>query len=220
MSVIIGALTSTGVAGTMSAQWGVQAQINRLWQLGSWNPYKTMVTKLETVSITTYAGSLGGVNLSPGASCSDSGAKFNVSISPGSCNGGGGGISGSFYLMSYSYTKGEAIGLGQESWSGQRWVGGGGGGGDTIYTSAPSFVLQGTSEGNSSGNVGSTGIQFGSGVTVQGSQGSVSAGFPGLGQADTTTYGTVSSVGGGTLKQDGSVGQGSASVPHQPLWLG
>jgi len=221
MAVIIGAMTTTGVPGTISAQWGVQVQPTRLWELGGWSPYKTMITKIETVSLTTYAGAVNSISLSPSTSCANSNATISVSISPGACGGGSpGGLSGNFFLMSYSYSKGDAVGLGQESWSGQRWPGGGGGGGGVEYTVAPSYVLQGPTEGSESGNVANTGIIFGAGPTVDGSQGSVSAGFPGLGQADTITYGIVTKVGDGTLKEDGKIGQGSGNIPHQPIYVG
>lgn len=219
MGVIIGAATVTGIDGSISAQWGVQAQMSRLWNLGSWTPYKTVVTKIETVSITAYAGAGPSITLTPPAGCSDSGAKFNVSIVPGACGGGGGsGITGSFYLMSYSYSKGDPIALAQESYSGQRWPDGGGSSGDVEYVAEPSLVLQGPSEGSATG-LGTSAVTFAAGPTVEGSQGSVSAGFPGLGQSDETTYGIISKVGGGTLKSDGDVGQANASVPHQPLYI-
>lgn len=219
MAVIIGALTTVSIAGSISANWSVQAQINRLWELGSWTPYKTVVTKMESANITAYAGSGPSISLAPSTSCADSTATFSVTISPGACGaGGGGGLTGSFFLMSYSYSKGDAVGLGQESYNGQRWPGGGGGGGVEAID-APTYVLQGPAEGNESGDVTNKGVTLGS-TTVEGTQGSVSAGFPGLGQADTIKYGIVSAVGGGTLKQDGKVGQGSANVPHQPIWVG
>lgn len=218
MAVIIGAATTTGIDGSISAQWSVQAQMNRLWTLGNWTPYKTIVTKVETVSITAYAGGGPSIALSPATGCTDSAAKFTVTISPAACAGGGGGLSGLFYLMSYSYSKGDAVGLGQESYNGQRWPGGGAGGAGIEYTTAPSVILQGPAEGSKTGDVSNLGITLGS-VTVEGTQGSVSAGFPGLGQADTTEYGIVSNVGGGTLKEDGKVGQGNATVPHQPIWI-
>jgi len=221
MAIIIGSLTTTGIDGTISAQWGVQAQINRLWQLGDWDPYKTVVTKVETISLTTYAGSVGYVNLAPASSCANSTATIDVSIVPATCGASIQGLTGSFYLTNYSYSKGDAIGIGQESWSGQRWPGGGSGGINTEYTDAPTYVLQGPSEGSSSGDVADTGIEFNAGAAqIEGTQGSVSAGFPGIGQADTTIYGIVSRIGGGTLKEDGKIGQGNASIPHQPLYIG
>jgi len=216
MAVIIGALTTTGIDGAISANWSVQAQMNRLWELGSWTPYKTVVTKVESANITAYAGGGPSISLSPSTSCADSTATFVVTISPGACGGGVAGLTGSFFLMSYSYSKGDAIGLGQESYNGQRWPGGGGGGG-VESTDAPTYVLQGPTEGSRSGDVADKGITLS--VTVEGTQGSVSAGFPGLGQADTIEYGMVSAVGGGTLKEDGKVGQSSASVPHQPIYV-
>jgi hypothetical protein len=51
-------------------------------------------------------------------------------------------------------------------------------------------------------------------------QGSVSAGFPGIGNASDTIYGLVTQVGGGSLEDSGKTGESNASVPHNPLYLG
>jgi hypothetical protein len=51
--------------------------------------------------------------------------------------------------------------------------------------------------------------------------GSVSAGFPGLGQATVSTFDIYYQVGvpGAVGKLDGYIGNASTNVPHQPLWL-
>jgi hypothetical protein len=220
MAVIIGALTTINIDGVVSAQWALQPQINRLWELGSWDPYKTVVTTLKTISLTTYAGAISTKDLSPSNSCSDSGATLDVNIDPETCGAAVTGIDDTFYLTSYSYSKGDHIGYGQESWNGQTWVAYGGSTGDLVYIGTPTYVLEGPSEGSSSGDVANKGIVFNTGAAqVDGSQGSVSAGFPGIGQADTTTHGIIERVGGGTLKEDGKIGQGNATIPRHPLWL-
>lgn len=223
MAIIIGSLTTVGgLDGVQSVQWAVQVQNNRLWQLGSWSPYRTQVTKVVTLSMTTYAGSYGSVSLSPSTSCADA-TTHNLSISPGSCTGGvtSPDTTGMF-LTSYSYSKGDPIGFGQESWQFQKWVDAGVTGTDLISVGAPTYVIQGISEGQAAGDLTNAqmGISFNSSGQTTGSQGSVSAGFPGIGNADTVTYGTVNSVGGGTLNATGKLGQSSASIPHQPLYLG
>ena len=226
MAIIIGAATQVAgdFQGAVSAQWGVQPQINRLWQLGSWDPYRTQVTTTNNVSVTVYAGGGPTINLAPATSCSDSNARFNITISPGTCGGKGAnlGISGRFYLMSYSYSKGDAIGLGQQSYSGNLWPGGTGGapsGANVEYTDAPTLVLQGRTEGNITADSGlNTGMSLSTGL-VYGTQGSVSAGFPGLGSATTVTHGFINSVSNGDLRNDGKTGQSQANVPHQPLYF-
>jgi len=54
---------------------------------------------------------------------------------------------------------------------------------------------------------------------VYGTQGSVSAGFPGVGAANIVTHGFVNSVSNGDLRNDGKVGQAQVNVPHQPLYF-
>ncbi len=226
MAIIIGANTQvTGdVQGVISAQWGISPQINRLWQLGSWDPYFQLATRITNVSLTIYAGGGPTINLEPATSCVDSGALLNITITPGSCGAVPAGLGGSFtvYLSSYSYSKGDAIGFGQQSYSGQDWPGGAGAGGgaNVEFTDAPTVVLQGRAEGNSTIDAGlDTGVDFSAGWDVYGTQGSVSAGFPGTGQADEVRQGLVNQVSNGDLRNDGKVGQASVNIPHQPLYF-
>lgn len=224
MGVIIGSMTTVSIDGTdgfQSVNWAIQVQPNRLWELGSWDPYKTQVTKIITVNVTTYASAISTVTLSPSTSCTDSTARKNVGISVSAC-GPTSAISFSesgMFLMSYSYSKGDPSALGTESWSFQKWVDAAVTGTYLISIDAPTAVIQGKAEGNKTGNVSNLGIVLDSVGQVTGTQGSVSAGFPGLGNADETVYGLVSSVGGGSLEDSGKVGQSQATIPHNPLYL-
>jgi len=205
MGVVLGSMTSAG-AGAVSANWGVSGQVNRLYALGSMDPFDERIIMMESVNITFYGGSGPTVPINTSMSCANSSTKFSASITPGGCGASSGGLSGSFFLMSYSYSKNDPVGYGQATYNGQRW------------TSDPQpTVLCGIAEGSSSGGVNS-GVAISE--SYEGSQGSVSAGFPGVGWAATVSYGLVSSVGPGAGKADGSQGQGNATVQHQPIWIG
>ncbi len=232
MSIIIGSITTVTVGGIntgfQSVNWSVTRQPNRLWQLGSWTPYKTQVTATVTVSVTTYAGVLPAVTLTPNTSCANSTATKTVSIQSDVC-GPTAAISLTYsdmYLTSYSYSKGDPTGFATESWNFQKWIDPGVSG-DFLSVPVPTFVLQGRSDGNRSGDVGNGAEDLGitflspeSSHVVSGDAGSVSAGFPGLGSANTTELGLVTKVGDGLLEAAGETGQGSANVPHQPIYLG
>jgi len=226
------------VDGFQSVNWNINRQPNRLWQLGSWDPWRTQVAKTVSVSFTTYASrdTTGAVDpnliqpitLSPSTSCANSNATARVIVHVDECapaplvdvdlqN---------MYLNSYSYSKGDAIGFGTESWSFQAWVQSDVSG-DFMETPDPTYVLQGRAEGNLSGNVGDGRADMGIGFVlpeaphvVTGQQGSVSAGFPGVGNANDITLGLVAIVGGGRLEATGQTGQSSATIPHQPLYIG
>jgi hypothetical protein len=223
MAIIIGALTDVNIGGEtdglQSVNWNTSVQPNRLWQLGDWNPYKTQVTKTITVSVTTYAQVLGTVALAPAASCADSTAVKVITIDPGACDVTVDGISETMYITSYSYSKGDPIAFGTESWSFQVWKDPGLTGDDFINVPEPTYVLQGIAEGTKSGDVTNLGVVMNAATEVDGAQGSVSAGFPGIGNADVNTTGIVTQIGGGTLEEGGKVGQSSANIPHQPLYL-
>lgn len=205
MAIIIGAGTTVtfGGACVISANWGYNPNIQRLYCLGSWTPHDTIEKPTENISLTLYAP---GPNESISASiiCEDV-TNISVSISPAACGGVVGGLSGNWALNSYSYSKDDAQGPGQESWSFTRWVGAG----------APDYVLRGISEGSATDPVINTGITF-IGDTETGYTGNVSAGS--TGRSDTTYYGVVSAVGGGT-SDAGELGNGSASIPVTPLWI-
>jgi hypothetical protein len=235
MSIIIGGMTQVSAQfvtqsaitdGFQSINWNVNMQPNRLWVLGSWDPYKTQVGKTISVSLTTYAGVFSPVTLSPSTTCENSNARAHIIINADTC-----GVSAAvnvdisnMYLTSYSYSKGDVTGFGTESWSFQTWLASNVTGSEFIEVPDPSYVLQGRAEGSYSGNVGTGSEDMGVVMEVDGqvtgSQGSVSAGFPGVGNANDTILGLITRVGGGLLEADGQTGQSSATIPHQPLYIG
>lgn len=235
MAVILGSMTSVTVDGNsdgyQSANWNRQVQNNRLWQIGQWVPYTTQVTITETVSLTTYAGALDQLVLDVTTSCSDSTAEKIVIIDPQSCSALTGlGISGNFFVTSYSYSKGDPQGFGTETWSLQRWVDATGEtvgipgspqGDSLIGTAAPDYVLQGISEGtysNEGMSVADVGITAGV-MGAPSTQGSVSAGFPGQGSATVVETTIPTAVGAGAINAPGGLGQSSVTIPHQPLYV-
>jgi len=207
MAVIIGAGTTVGFGGAcvISANWNYNPNTQRLYCLGSWSVYDSIEKPTETVSLTVYAP---GPSYSIPASqaCEDVSDEASLSISPAGCGDNvPAGITGSFAINNYSYSKGDAQAPGQESWGFTRWVG----------TNAPDHVIRGISEGSATDPVINTGITF-LGDTTTGNAGSVSAGA--IGTADVTYYGVVSDIGGGTSAR-GELGNGSASIPLTPLWI-
>lgn len=207
MAIVIGAATTVSFMGAcvVSVNWGASPNTQRLYCIGSWVPTQEFERPTENLSVTIYApGSSYSTN--PTTSCVDANT-VNASVSPASCGGGAaGGVSGEWFVTSYSFSKDDALLPGQESWSMTRWVSGGAG------TPLPDYVLRGISEGQGTSG---TGIVF-TGTTTTSQAGSVSAG--GLGKSDILTIGMVSSVGGGTNVQ-GETGQGSVSIPYTPLWI-
>lgn len=236
MGVILGTMTQVVIDGKVdgyqSVNWNINAQPNRLWQLGSWQPYGTQVAVTLTISVTAYAGALNTINLAAATSCIDSSAVKTVTLNASACDPADA-INSTFtnmYTMSYSYSKGDPVGFGTESWSFQKWMDSDDyissnwapGNNGIIRMPAPNYVLQGITEGNWSGDDQSiVGLIFYPGpYEVTGQQGSVSAGIPGVGNADITHIGIVQTIGGGYLEAGGKIGQSSASIPHQPLYVG
>jgi len=209
MSVILGTMVHVSVDSTtdgfQSISWNINRQPNRLWQLGEWYPWKTQVGTIITVNITSYASALDPVYLHPAVSCDDSDAVKSISIVAAACDPNVA-VSLNYdkmYITSYSYSKGDPIGFGTESWSFQRWIESGVAG-DFITIPEPTAVLQGITEGSLSGNIIEAGLEFADDATmhgehiVTGQQGSVSAGIPGIGEATNVQLGIVSKIGGGT----------------------
>jgi len=200
MAVIIGSSTTVdGFTGVVSVNWNLSPNVQRLWQLGSFTPYDTIlnVTGGPIIPIVQADG------------CVESTVKFDCTVNPAACEAGVEGPSGSFYLTGYSYSKGSPQGPGQCTYNGQQWVS------DPI----PNLVLCGGAEGTKSTTNDITGIVFSS-IDATGFQGSVSAGFPGIGNASETAYGIVSSVGNSPSAIDhGKTATGNATVKHQPLWF-
>jgi hypothetical protein len=207
--------------GYQSISWNINRQPNRLWQLGSWTPWRTQVGATLSISLTSYAGALAAINLSPSTSCTNSTAIKTIVINADTCGTGGATNINepNMYINSYSYAKGDPIGFGTESWSFQKWLESGVAGAEFIQMPEPTYVLQGRAEGSRQGDVSNLGVTFLPEGIVEGEQGSVSAGFPGVGNSDVIELGLVSSIGGGSLEDGGRTGQSSATIPHQPLYI-
>lgn len=229
MGIILGTTTTVIVGGVtdgfQSVNWNLNQQPNRMWQLGSWVPYNTQVAATVTVSVTAYAGNnIGPIALEPALGCVDSTAIRDVVINASACTDP---VSFNFsrmFVTSYSYSKGDPIGFGTESWSFQAWIdsdvaGDGGSYGPFVESPLPTVVLQGISEGSMSGDVPNLGVIMHGVGQVSGYQGSVSAGPTSVGNSDEVIYGIVTSIGGGDLVAFGRTGQSSASIPHQPLYF-
>lgn len=247
MGVIIGSATTVTMEGNIrdgfqSVSWSLDVQPNRMWQLGSWRPYRTQVTKTLSCNVTTYAGVLSPVNLSVATSCSNSTATKEIVIDANACSNVPPNIAdfipgAPMYITSYSYSKGDPTAFATESWSFQLWVHA-----DPssqldpthyIAVPAPSVVIQGITEGNYSGDFTDpqdmgvrpyTGVSP-PGYSITGSQGQVSAGFPGIGNVDEIIYCLIDRIGGGVLGDgvndngQGKMGNSQATVQHSPLYI-
>jgi len=201
MGIIVGAGTIvTGFANAISANWGGSMNSQRIYVLGKSTAYITIKKPTATLSVTCYSPGPK-IDIKASGSCSPA-STCAGGVTPGACGGcggGGDGVTGSWYLTSYSYNKMDPIIPGQESFSMMRYL-------DPV----PTIVLRGPAEGSWSPNSGITGDPDGSATT-----GSVSAG--GLGRADTLEVGIASAAGGGSAAV-GDTGQGSVSVPYTPIY--
>jgi hypothetical protein len=236
MAVIIGAgstVTSTQFSsgGIVSVQFGFNPEVDRLWELGSFTPYDSTVTKTRTLSLNVYgqkpsgAGGSTPLSVTPSTSCTDAGT-VNIQVNPASCSDELLSFSDDFFITGYSYQK-ENLGYGQESWS---------------FTSKPEVpdysgtivMLRGIAEGTvSTGDGIMTAAQMGltvdetasndsEGQPIQGESGSVPAGTPGLGNYEIQRYVIVTSVGGSIGKNDavdGLSGQASIQIPMNPVFI-
>lgn len=211
-------------------QFGFNPQVQRLWQLGSWTPYDSFVTKTKTLTVNVYGSrpdTTGGsisVSVSPSTSCVDA-DNIVIGVQPASCSTVSD-ISGNFYLTGYSYQK-ENLGYGQETWS---------------FTSKPLLdsysgtivMLRGIAEGQiATGGGVMTASQMGVevndvasndayGAAIEGESGSVSAGTPGLGEYSVERYIVASAVGasiGRSAAVDGALGRASVQIPITPIYL-
>lgn len=202
MSIIIGAATTVSFMGACvtSANWGANPNNQRLYCLGSWDPHLVISKPTETLSLTIYAPGSSYIT-APTTGCFNANT-IAASVVPAACGASSGGVSGNWYVTSYSYSKDDANMPGTESWAMQKWIG----------TLQPTYVMRGIVEGQGTPN---SGISFDS-IDGETSTGSVSAG--GFGKADDLTIGVVGSVGGGSSAQ-GDTGQGSASMSYTDLYL-
>lgn len=210
-SIIIGAATTVNFGGAcvISANWGYNPNPQRLYCIGSWDPYQTYYRPTETLNLTIYAPGQT-YTTTPTTTCADA-DSISASISPAACGDETyPSLAGQWLVNSYSFSKDDSSLPGQESWSMTRWK--------NLTTTPfentiePSFVMRGISEGQATDNAG---VVF-SGNTVDSYSGNVSAG--GFGRADTLSAGVVTQVGGGSSAV-GDTGQGSVSIPYTPMYI-
>ena len=212
MAIIIGAATQVSFAGAcaISANWGYSPNAQRLYCIGEWSPREdlTFYRPTQTLNLTIYAPGPS-YSTEPTQSCSNANS-ISASVDPAACGGAaGGGVSGSWMVTSYSYSKDDATLPGQESWSLTKWQDVPSPGTNSVE---PTYVMRGISEGQATANAG---VSF-TGSTASTSTGNVSAG--GFGRADELEVGVVVNVGGGSSSA-GDTGQGSASIPYTPLYI-
>lgn len=227
--VIIGAgttVTSDKISGGfVSVSFSVSPQVERLFQLGSFDAFDINLTEQESVSISNFGGASTPLVLAPSTDCTDSDARMDVTITPASCTGLNTPIvrtgTNALFITSFSYSK-DFQGFGQESWSLQSkpQIQG--------FTGNVAFI-QGFSEGNRQSGpdiVSNDGVVLVDSATSTpgqvdaiGRNLSVSAGSPGLGNDDTQEFGKIIQVGGGVGKEDGKRGNSSATIPHQVIFF-
>lgn len=233
MAVIIG--NSTTVVSTLfpdggvvSTNFGINAQINRLWQLGSFSPFDTYVQKQKQLSLTIYgkkedgSGGTQVFDLTPSTSCTDSDGIV-IEVTPAACGTYIAPFSAIWYPTSYSYQK-DNFGFGQESWS---------------FTTKPEVdnytgtivMIRGISSGQILTGAGMmTSVDVGvvineadsrdsNGDVIEGESGSISAGDMSIGDYAVQRECLFTSCGGSVGKQDGYKGQVSVSIPYTPIYL-
>lgn len=239
MAVVIGSSTIVSTTlfpdgGIVSVNFGYRASLNRLWELGSWDPYDSYVQYQRELSITSYgrkADGSGGSQvfpLPPSTTCADA-SYVNIAVTPGACGVTITPFQEDFFPSSYSYSK-NRFDWGQESWSFaskpviDQYTG-------TIY------LLRGISTGQINTNSVSQGLtgqmdpvdmgvvindtasRDSQGNYIEGYSASVSAGFPGIGEYSLQREIVVDSVGGSIGQDDGKLGQCSVTIPMNPVYL-
>jgi hypothetical protein len=227
MGVIIGAGTTVTAdlisGGFVSVSFSVSPNVERLFQLGSFDAFDVNITEQESISLTNYGGASTPISLAQSTSCVDSTARIAVTITPAPCTGSATPIvrtgSDAMFINSFSYSK-DFTSFGQESWSLQSKPI------ITGFTGSQVFI-QGFAEGNhliGSEIVSDDGIVLTGSVTAtsydaEGRNLNVSAGSPGIGTDDTQRFGKITQIGGGVGKEDGRKGNASANVPHQIVYF-
>jgi hypothetical protein len=214
MAIVIGASTTVSFGGAcvISANWGYNPNVTRLYCIGEWIPdaTRTYYRPTETLSLTIYSPGPT-YPTEPTQDCFDANT-IAASIDPRVCGESYVAFDGQWWVTSYSYSKDDGVMPGQESWSLTRWkdlntaaLPGG-------ITDEPTYVMRNIVEGQATGNAG---IVF-TGATVETYSGNVSANS--IGKAYTLEVGVVSQVGGGSSAA-GETGQGSASISYTQLYI-
>ena len=224
MTAIIGAGTQVSSslisAGFVSVNFSFQPEINRLWQLGSFDAYEIENISQINISLTNYGGGSTSLALTPSTGCVDSNAQMQITVIPAACVSEAiSVVDETAFITGYSYSK-DYKGWGQESWTLQTKP-------ILIDYTGDIYMIQGLSTGDM---LSGTDITSNQGISLTGSVGgtsddgsgvdmSVSAGELSIGEYGIKVFGKVIAVGGGTGKDDGKRGSSNASIPHQPTYL-
>lgn len=225
MGVIIGAATTVSFGGGHVTQvsWGINVNVQRAYVLGSWEPYTAAEIKspTETLNLTVYSPGPVRYSTTPSTTC-EFANQVNAEVDPAGCGDAfGGPVSENWYVNSYSYSKGDAVAPGQESWSLIQYVTAG-------HTDVvlPTYVLRGISEGTITSTEslsvaeGITGTDMSGTVAgeevTRGLTGSVSAGQ--IGRSDYQYSGVITAV-GQSAGASGDIANASCSMPYTPLYI-
>ena len=236
MAVIIGAGTLVSIpslfpqGGFVSINFGVDPQMNRLWQLGSYDPYDTYTVRQRSFSLTAYGKKLDGTggslvyDVTPSTACQNPSNPVTISVTPTSCGYTIDPFSYVYWPTSYNYSK-DNFGWGQENWA---------------FTTEPDMdisyggtilFIRGIATGQVNTGAGmmdpaDQGIQYDPNASkdslgnwIDGENGSVQAGFPGIGDYNIQRELIVTYVGGSEGKSDGYKGQASVTIPMTPLYV-
>lgn len=205
MAFILGQSTFIGGfgRGIISVQFSTNPQIQDIFHIGFTDPYASEVISQDQVTIVKYAPGPTH-NVTPTTGCVDANS-ISLTIAATAAGGQSGiYISDDYFVTTYSYTK-EQLSPGQETWAMAS---------RPEKESATYVMTRGKARGQST--IGQTGVVFDS-VTTSGINISVAAGYPGIGNLDEITYGTVSYIGGGTGIFAPFAGQASVQIPYVPL---
>lgn len=236
MAVIIGGGTTVVSTqfpnnGILSVNFGFQPNVQRLYQLGSFSPYDTFVQSTRTIQLNVYgsrpdgAGGSVALDVTPSTSCVDAGS-VSITVNPASCVTTLTPFTEDYFVTSYSYQK-DNLGYGQEAWS---------------FTSKPIIptyggdivMLRGIAEGTiATGDGTMSAAQMGvvidetasndsNGANIEGENGGVQAGSPGVGNFDIQRYIIATTIGasiGLNTAIDGLTGQASINIPTTPVFL-
>lgn len=234
-AVIIGAGTSVSIpslfpqGGYVSVNFGIQPEVSRLWELGSYSPYTTYTTKQRSFSLVAYGkkpdgtGGSNSISVTPSISCANP-TPIPITVTPTSCGYTITPFSGNYYPTSYSYSK-DTFGWGQESWAfiTEPIL-------DVPYNGTILF-LRGIATGQISTGAGfmteaECGVQYDAAASkdfngnwIDGESGSVQAGFPGIGEYTIQREHVVTYIGGSNGKKDGYKGNSSVSIPMQTVYV-
>jgi len=216
MAIIIGSATNVefGGACVIQAQWGFTPNNQDAYCLdgvGDPVPARTTFKPEQSLSLTLYApGPVHAVPLTK--NCVDA-SVIAATITPGSCSGAVGNITGNDWMVtSYNYSKETRDAIAQESWSLVKYLGFAVE--DISSLLAPTAVLRTASQGQSSND--STGVIIPIPIATA-NTGSISVGS--LGKAETMNIGKVTQVGGGGGATSSPAATGSAQMAYTPIYV-